>query len=108
MGLLGDLLADARRDAGRFVACIDAVDPALALSLGEAAARLDLDPGAFVRLALGDFARLASEEDWATLMSGIRDSGDPGMTCLAGMVEWRIAAAACTTHGATNGQGGPE
>lgn len=106
MALLGDLLGAARRESSRFVASIGTVDPVLARGLAESAGRLDLDPGAFVRLALSDFARLASEEDWATLMSGIRDSADPGMTCLAGMVEWRIGAVGCQTHDAATVQGG--
>jgi hypothetical protein len=100
MALLGDLLGAARRDSSRFVSSVGAIDPAFARGLAEAARQLDLDPGAFVRLALSDFSRLASEEDWATLMSGVRDSADPAMTCLAGMVHWRMSAAGCQSHDA--------
>lgn len=96
MATLGDLLATARRDAAGFTAWIGQVDPDMAAALGLAAQDHALDVTGFVRLALNDFARLAPEEDWATLISAVRDASDPGMTCLSAMVQWRIAAPGCT------------
>ena len=55
-------------------------------------------PAAFVRAAIADFARFASEEDWATLTSRIRNSDDPGNACLLVMVQWRLDAADCGAH----------
>jgi len=107
MATLGDLLGSARRDAAAFAGWIDDIDPGLSEDLAGAAERCALDPVGFVRLALSDFSRLASEEDWATLMSGIRDSTDPGMTCLAAMVQWRINVADCAGDAPT-GQGGSQ
>ena len=42
--------------------------------------------------------RSAGEEDWATLMSSLRDSEDPGTICLRAMVHWRLSASGCHDH----------
>lgn len=98
MAMLGDLLAEARRSAGAFQAWLDASDPALAEKVAAAAARDGLNPAAFVRGAVADFARFASEEDWATLTSSMRDSAGPGTVCLLAMVHWRLTARGCADH----------
>lgn len=104
MPMLGDLLAAARDSAGRFEAWIDAADPALANDLREAAGREGFTATGYVRAAVADFSRLASEEDWATLMSAARDSADPGATCLLAMVDWRLTAPRCGQHAPDAGQ----
>lgn len=93
MPTLGDLLAAARRDAAGFEDWIGGTDPDFASALAQAARSHALAPAAFVRMAVGDFSRFASEEDWASLVSGIRDAPDPGMTCLCLMVRWRLSVA---------------
>jgi hypothetical protein len=88
---LGDLLAGARKDSARFAAWLNAADPALAARLAAA-----LAPGesvtARVRVALAVFAADASESDWATLISALRDSADPGLEALRRMLLKSLAA----------------
>jgi hypothetical protein len=98
MAMLGDLLAAARRSAGVFQPWLEASDPKLAADVSAAAAREGLTPAAFARVAVADFSRLASEEDWATLVSSMRDSDDPGSVCLLAMVHWRLTARGCGDH----------
>ena len=98
MAMLGDLLASARASAGSFQAWLEGTDPELAAAVAEAAAREAMSPAGFVRAAVADFSRLASEEDWATLVSSLRDAGDPGTVCLLAMVHWRLTARGCGDH----------
>lgn len=92
MPMLGDILAAARRSSAGFVRWLEAADPALASRVGETAMRWGTDPTGFVRIAIADFSRFASEEDWATLTSQLKNTDDPGTTCLLGMTDWRLAA----------------
>ena len=93
MPMLGDLLAAARDSAGAFQSWLAASDPELAARVTEAAAREGDSPTAFVRAAVSDFNRFASEEDWTMLTSRLRGgSDDPGMVCLVAMIEWRLEA----------------
>lgn len=98
MPMLGDLLAAAHDSSGRFRDWLAASDAELAARVDLAAAQIDLTPTGYVRAAVADFSRYASEEDWATLTSGMRDSDDPGTVCLLAMVHWRLTAAACGSH----------
>lgn len=98
MPMLGDLLAAARDGAGRFDTWLQAADPEQAERVHTAARNAGMSPTAFVRMAVADFSRLADEEDWGTLTSGMRDSDDPGTTCLLAMVDWRLAAPTCSHH----------
>jgi hypothetical protein len=98
MPMLGDLLAGARNAAGPFQAWLTQSDPALAARLSAAAAAEGLGPAAYARMAVADFSRLAAEEDWATLVSSLRDASDPGTTCLLAMVHWRLTVPACEGH----------
>ena len=98
MAMLGDLLGAARGSAAAFQGWLEASDPALAAEVALAAAREGVTPAGFVRGAVADFARFASEEDWATLTSSIRDSADPGAVCLLAMVHWRLTVAGCGGH----------
>lgn len=91
MPMLGDLLAAARRSSGGFMPLLEATDPALADRIAAAAARMGTGPTAYVRAAVADFDRHASEEDWATLTSRLRGSDDPGTACLHTMLDWQLA-----------------
>lgn len=98
MATLGDVLMAARRSAGGFERWLHEVDPELGGRAVAAAFAEGLSITGYARMAVADFSRLASEEDWTTLVSSLRDSSDPGSTCLAAMVHWRLVAATCTAH----------
>lgn len=98
MPMLGDLLAAARDGAGNFQPWLKAARPELAAAVETAAAAEAMTPTSYVRAAVADFARYASEEDWATLTSTIKRSEDPGTACLVAMVDWRLAAKTCVLH----------
>jgi hypothetical protein len=98
MPMLGDLLAAARASAGNFQSWLQASDPDLAAAVSAAAVRENFTPAGFVRSAVADFSRFAAEEDWATLISSLRDSDDPGTICLLAMVHWRLTASGCGEH----------
>lgn len=98
MPMLGDLLAAARDEAGGFMAWLRNADAQLANTIEEAASSETMTPTSYVRAAISDFARFASEEDWATLTSTLKRTDDPGTACLIAMVDWRLSAKACTKH----------
>lgn len=98
MTTLGDILSAARQSTVGFQAWLSRSDPMLARRVAEAAAQIGVSPTGYVRAALADFARFASEEDWATLTSSLRDSEDPGTVCLLAMVDWRLTANGCGSH----------
>ena len=92
MPMLGDVLAAARRSSGAFVDWLEVEDRGLAAEVGDAARQAGEAPSDYVRGAVADFGRLASEEDWAMLTSRLRDSEEPGTVCLLTMVRWRLSA----------------
>jgi len=98
MAMLGDLLAAAKASAGAFEGWLKACEPVLAEQVAEAAEEQQLSIPGYVRAAIADFSRFASEEDWATLTSSLRDSDDPGTVCLVAMVHWRLTANGCEGH----------
>ena len=98
MSTLGDILGAARRSAGNFQTWLTDSDPALAQRVAATAQQTGLSPTGYVRAAVADFSRFASEEDWATLVSTMRDSADPGTDCLLAMVDWRLTAKGCGAH----------
>jgi len=100
MPMLGDMLAEARSSSGSFQAWLERSDPALAHDVKLAAESQGLSPTSYVRAAMSDFARFAAEEDWATLTSSLRDTDDPGTTCLLAMVHWRLTVRGCSEHSA--------
>ena len=100
MPLLGDMLADARTSSGRFQDWLERSDPALAGEVKQAAGRQGMTPTGYVRMAMSDFNRFASEEDWASLTSSLKNTDDPGTTCLLAMVHWRLNVPGCSEHSA--------
>jgi hypothetical protein len=98
MPMLGDLLAAARDGAGNFQPWLEVARPELAAAVEAAAGAESMTPTSYVRAAVADFARFASEEDWATLTSNLKRADDPGTACLLAMVDWRLTAKACTQH----------
>jgi hypothetical protein len=98
MTTLGDILGEARRSASGFQQWLASSDPELAGRVAETAEQTGQTPTGYVRSAIADFSRFASEEDWATLVSTMRDSSDPGTDCLLAMVDWRLTARGCGSH----------
>jgi hypothetical protein len=98
MATLGDLLAAARRSSSGFRRWLEAADPDRATQIESAAVAAGLSTTGFVRAAIADFSRFADEEDWATLLSALRDDADPGTVCLLAMVDWRLSAPGCDDH----------
>lgn len=98
MVMLGDILGAARDRAPHFETWLRESDPEFASQVGSAATAADMTPGAYVRMAVADFARHANEEDWATLTSTLRNDADPGTACLLAMVHWRLHVSACAQH----------
>jgi hypothetical protein len=103
MALLGDILAAARDRASDVEPLINIVDPSLAAGLKKTAAAEGLSASTFARAAVADFSRYASEQDWATLISSMRDTDDPGTACLVGMVHWRLTVKGCSEHSHAQG-----
>jgi hypothetical protein len=98
MPLLGDLLAAARDGAGNFQPWLKGAHPDLAGAVERAAIAEGMTSTSYVRAAISDFSRSASEEDWATLTSNLKRTEDPGTACLLAMVDWRLTALACAEH----------
>ena len=98
MSTLGDMLAMARQSAGGLQALLARSDPVFSRRIADASRVAGLSPTGFVRAAVADFSRFASEEDWATLVSTLRESGDPGTDCLFAMVDWRLTVRGCEAH----------
>lgn len=102
MPMLGDLLAAARDGAGSFLPWLRLADARLASVVEDAARVESMTPTSYVRAAISDFTRFASEEDWATLTSNLKRTDDPGTACLLAMVDWRLNANACAEHSHQN------
>ena len=98
MPMFGDLLAAARDGAGDFQPWLKIANPELAIAVQGAACAEALTPTSYVRTAISDFSRFASEEDWATLTSTLMRTEDPGMACLVAMVDWRLKVRSCNQH----------
>lgn len=98
MPMLGDILAMARNSSSGFEAWLDRSDPELGAMVSRAAEAQGLTVTGYVRGAIADFNRLAPEEDWASLTSSLRNTDDPGTTCLLAMVHWRLTVRGCSEH----------
>ena len=98
MPMLGDILAAARDSSSGFESWLGRCDPELGEKVRNAAQAQGLSVTGYVRAAISDFNRLAPEEDWASLTSSLRDTDDPGTTCLLGMVRWRLTVRGCRAH----------
>lgn len=99
---LGDILGAAKRSATGFQDWLESAEPALAAELAAelaaTAAQAGISPASLARVAVADFSRYADEDAWAQLTSLLRESDDPGMACLAAMVQWRLGQQGCSAH----------
>ncbi len=93
MLMLGDILTQARRSSSELLDWLQETDPELMARLQVEAAGSGETPVAFMRAAVAEFERSATEEDWATLTSSLRNTWSPGRACVTGMVKWRLAVA---------------
>ncbi len=92
MPMLGDILAAARSSTSDLAIWLETARPDLAARLQTAAAMEEVTPSTYLRIAVADYGRFASEEDWAGMISRLRETDDPGSTCLLAMLEWRLPA----------------
>lgn len=90
MMMLGDVLALARRSGSGLDGWLRPADPALADRAEAAAAQAGTDLGGYLSGAVAAFTDHASEEDWATLTSRLRNAEDPGRSCVLTMIRWRL------------------
>ena len=91
--MLGDVLAAARRSGAGIEKWLEPADPDLWKALRSEAMQHHGDPADFARMAVADFSEHASEEDWAMLVSRMRDADDPGRVLLLTMMRWRLRIA---------------
>ena len=98
MPMLGDILGAARTASAGFQAWLDRSNPEVAGAVKRAADTHRITPTGYVRMAIADFNRFASEEDWATLTSSLKNTDDPGTTCLLAMAHWRLNVRGCSEH----------
>lgn len=98
--MLGDYLAAAHAAGADIQSWLDQAGPQCASALEQLAQAEQLSATRAARLAVADFSRAASDEDWATLISHVRDAADPGLACLAAMIDWRLAQKPCAAHSA--------
>ena len=92
MTTLGDIIGIARRAAPAYEAWLRAADPALAQEVASTARRWDTTPSGLTRIAIANFSRYATEEDWAALARIVRDEPDAGTACLGALLTWQFAA----------------
>jgi hypothetical protein len=95
--MLGDVMAAAQRSETGLDRWLQPADPALWQALTDEGE----DPSAFARAAIAEFSERAGEEDWAMLVSRMRDADDPGRALLVTMMRWRLGITGRTTEGAT-------
>ncbi|HEY6630069.1 MAG TPA: hypothetical protein VIZ90_01325 [Rhizobiaceae bacterium] len=88
--MLGDVLAAASRSGVGMDEWLQPADPLLWSALNAAAEGENIDPSEFARASIAEFSERATEEDWAMLMSRMREDDDPGRACLLTMMRWRL------------------
>ena len=93
---LGDLLSFSRSSSADLEAWLGCADATLAEQIRGQSTLRGERIAQFVRIAVADFMAEASEEDWASLMSAVRDAADPGAVCLAKMTAFRLALEAAS------------
>ncbi|CTQ34350.1 hypothetical protein [Jannaschia rubra] len=98
--MLGDVLAAAQRSGADIETWLKPADPDLWQTLNAQAAAGREDAVTFARAAIADFSNRAGEEDWAMLVSRMRDADDPGRALLITMIRWRLGIIRKETSGA--------
>ncbi|MEJ6477669.1 MAG: hypothetical protein QNL92_03190 [Octadecabacter sp.] len=88
--MLGEILSAARDSGAGIEDWLAPAEPEIWSALGKAAGAEGIDHATYARLAVADFSNSAPEEDWATMMSRMRNANDPGQSCLLSMITWRM------------------
>lgn len=81
--LLGDVIARLEDESFADDTLIGLGDLALAVRIGEAAAREGLTRGEFVAAAVGRFAATCSDEQWVTVIGQMGRTNVPGQVLLS-------------------------
>jgi len=102
--MLGHTLKELARTSDESVALELLPDLVLLAQARAAAAAAGLSLNQYVLDACRAFLDRAGEEEWATLMSRLRDGAEPGVTLVAMAVRSRLDGRAC---GCGTGVGGP-
>jgi hypothetical protein len=93
--MLGQTLKELARTSDESVALELLPDLVLLGQARAAAAAADLSLNQYVLGACRGFLDRAGEEDWATLMSRLRDGAQPGVTLVRLAVQRKLDAATC-------------
>ncbi len=96
--MLGDYLALAKNAGADIQGWLAGVGPLQAKALDKLATNENIPPARAARMAVADFSRFASEEDWATLISHVRVAADPALACLGAIIDWRLSHKPCDAH----------
>lgn len=96
--MLGDYLALAKNAGADIQGWLAGAGPVQARALEKLAASENISPARAARIAVADFSRYASDEDWATLISHVRNAADPALACLGAIVDWRLSQKPCSKH----------
>ncbi|WP_417818847.1 hypothetical protein [Tritonibacter scottomollicae] len=102
--MLGDYLALAKKAGADIQGWLAAAGPLHAHALEELAEQENIAPARAARMAVADFSRFASEEDWATLISHVRVAADPALACLGAIIDWRLSQKPCGAHDSSDHQ----
>lgn len=90
--MLGDVLAAARDSGAGIETWLKPADPDLWDALQAEAGRRHAAPAEIVRMAMAGFSDRAAEEDWAALISRMRDAEDPGRALVMTHLRWWLGA----------------
>jgi hypothetical protein len=93
--MLGQTLKELAHASDETVALELMPDLVLLSRTQEAAAAAGLSLNRYVHGACRAFLERAGEEEWATLMSRLRDGAEPGVTLVALAVRRRLEASGC-------------
>lgn len=87
---LGEFLAFNRKSSAELRAWLQRQDPVLIERLAKEADVRGESIAHFLRIATADFMAEADEETWASLISALRDGADPGVVCVARVMDFRV------------------
>jgi hypothetical protein len=93
--MLGQTLNELARTSDESAALALLPDLVMLARVRSAAAAAGLSLNQYVLAACRAFLDRAEEEEWATLMSRLRDGAEPGVTLVAMAVQRRLDAGAC-------------
>lgn len=87
---LGEIIKSFSEEAPASEALLACNDIVLFARVGEAAGRFEETAGEYAAGAVRRFANMAISEDWLGLMNVVERADDPGLGCLAYMINWSL------------------